>query len=185
MGTVNARDLTMRQGCSGWARFWLAQARENREAGNRDGATRCVALARYATQRLRSAVKWRYAESPYSRTLGTIWLCMCCMLIAANGECCDSPEHGGDGCEPLSLIDPCEQLTLGLTAEEHHEDCPNHGEWQGEECGCERVEFRTTSCEGCGSYLHGERNAAMLWDASARRIDLPIEYVTVENGAIQ
>lgn len=52
-----------------------------------------------------------------------MWVCLCCMLTHANGECCSSDEHGGDGVKPLSEVDFAGgfSVTMGLLAEEHHE----------------------------------------------------------------
>lgn len=100
-----------------------------------------------------------------SKVLGTIWVCQCCMLTHANGECCADDQHGGDGREPLSLIGAGESVTLGMSAEEHADGCTedvrnNHG------CDCERREFSWSSCDGCGSVLGGDRFALTLWDDS-------------------
>ena len=96
--------------------------------------------------------------------LGTIWVCQDCMLHEANGECGGC--HGDDGHdkEPLGAIKYPEHLTLGLTWSEHHEECENRlaSEWRGE-CNCERDAYSTSRCEGCGSYLHGERHGMTLW----------------------
>lgn len=92
-----------------------------------------------------------------SENLGTIWVCGCCMLTAANGECCGDDEHGGDGCEPWgNLLDDC-RVTMGMMRDEH-------GEWcDGDECDCESNTYSTSQCEGCGSWLHGGRYAFTLW----------------------
>ncbi len=94
----------------------------------------------------------------------TIWLCQCCTMVLANGECCDDDTHGGDGCEPLSKIDT--EITLGLMAEEHDESCQVKitGEYSdNEECDCDRRSFSWSWCAGCNSKLGGERHAATLW----------------------
>lgn len=96
--------------------------------------------------------------------VGLIWVCVCCMLIHANGECCTDDTHGGDSREPLSKITDGYSITAGLLRKEHSEDCPNREE-SGEdvECDCDKREFSQSQCEGCGSYLHGTRYAATLW----------------------
>lgn len=98
---------------------------------------------------------------------GTIWVCVCCMLSHANGECCADDQHGGDGIEPLSSIEAPFTVTMGMTYEEHAEDClframgrdaPNDYE-----CECETNTCGRSQCEGCGSWLYGERHAFTLW----------------------
>ena len=85
--------------------------------------------------------------------IDVMWVCQCCMLCHANGECCD----GGHDREPLNRIEPGESVTMGLASEEHSEYCT------GDECDCERIEFSTYPCEGCGTSLHGDRYAFTLW----------------------
>lgn len=102
-----------------------------------------------------------------SKNLGTIWVCQCCMLTHANGECCSDEQHGGDGIEPLSGIEPPYSVTMGMVTEEHSEDCAvritgEHSD--NEECDCDRNTFSTSQCDGCGSWLHGERHAMTLWE---------------------
>jgi len=97
--------------------------------------------------------------------LGTVWVCQCCALSHANGECCADDTHGGDGIAPWSLVDDARySVTAGLLWEEHHEECPNHqaGEWV-DECDCEDLGFSWSSCDGCGSTLGGTRRAHALW----------------------
>jgi hypothetical protein len=101
------------------------------------------------------------------KNLGTIWVCQDCMLHDANGECggCHD-EDGHEGGEPLSSIGDGFHVTMGLAWDEHAEDCQNRAEheWRGE-CDCETNTFSTSQCEGCGSYLHGERHAMTLWES--------------------
>lgn len=105
---------------------------------------------------------------------GTIWVCQCCMLAHANGECCANDEHGGDGCEPLSAIETPFHVAMGMVHKEHAEEClwrelasrsPQQGDpaLDGYECECETNTYSTSQCEGCGSYLHGERHAMTLF----------------------
>lgn len=100
-------------------------------------------------------------------TLGTIWVCQCCMLIHANGECCSDDVHGGDSREPLSAIGDGVSVTAGMLWSEHADDCPNRAaeSWVAE-CDCERMTFTWSGCEGCGSTLGGERHALTLWSES-------------------
>jgi hypothetical protein len=100
-----------------------------------------------------------------SENYGTIWVCIDCMLHHANGECggCHDDEHGHDE-EPLSSIGDDFSVTMGMSWDDHAEDCQNRieGEWRGE-CDCETDTYSTSQCKGCGSYLHGERHAMTLW----------------------
>lgn len=101
-----------------------------------------------------------------SRHLGIIWVCQCCMLIHANGECCADDDHGGDGVEPWAAKPDDYSVTMGLLASEHHKDCDvyKEGGWPvNYECDCERIEFSSSSCEGCGSRLAGSRYAFAYW----------------------
>jgi hypothetical protein len=77
------------------------------------------------------------------------------MLTQANGEHCGDTHH-----EPWTLFEGVDtvEITMGLLAEEHAEDCGR------EDCDCERDTFSSTSCEGCGSKLAGERHAFTMWD---------------------
>lgn len=97
---------------------------------------------------------------------GTIWVCQCCMLSHAYGECCPDGSHGGDGIAPWSAIDFARfGVAMGLPPEEHAEDCEVRitGEQTGnEECECDRDTFSRSRCDGCGSYLHGSRYAFSL-----------------------
>lgn len=98
-----------------------------------------------------------------SELLGTIWVCVDCMLVHANGEC--DPERPEDLPAPLSRIGEGFSITMGLLAEEHDEECPvcitrDHN---AVECDCEREIFATYPCRGCGDSHHGERHAMALW----------------------
>ncbi len=92
----------------------------------------------------------------------TVWACIDCTLMHANGETGELP----DGCVPLSEVRDDEQVTMGLTEEEHHEDCT---EWDRSEgnCDCDRISFTWQSCELCTCRLGGERQAFTLWRKKA------------------
>ena len=98
-------------------------------------------------------------------TYGTIWVCQDCMLHHANGECGGC--HEGHDAEPLSAIEAPFTVAMGMAYEEHAEDClfrTMGGDAPGDyECDCETNTFSTSQCEGCGSYLHGERHAMTLF----------------------
>ena len=86
-----------------------------------------------------------------------IWVCVCCMLMHANGECCSDDVHGGDGIKPWALLTSDAEISMGMVSEEHASGCDR------EECDCERDTFSTAMCGGCGSWLAGERHAFTLW----------------------
>jgi len=101
--------------------------------------------------------------------LGTIWVCVGCLMMEANGE---NIGDGGDGIQPLAIIEPPYFLTLGMGWEDHATDClifkdKNRGNVAnikgGYECECETNTFSKSQCEGCGSFLAGERHAMTLW----------------------
>lgn len=89
---------------------------------------------------------------------GVIWVCQCCVLTHANGECCSNEQHGGDGAEPLNRIEAPYRITMGMMEDEHDSACVDFSA-----CGCAENSYSTSQCEGCGSYLHGERHAMTLW----------------------
>lgn len=98
----------------------------------------------------------------------TMWVCQCCMFTHANGECCDSDEHGGDGREPLSQVASYEQVTSGLPSSEHEDDClQRRVRWADlpgdDECECETDTFSWSTCGGCGSTLGGTRHAMTVF----------------------
>lgn len=93
---------------------------------------------------------------------GTIWVCQDCMLHHANGECggCHDDENGHDE-EPLSKIDGEFHVAMGTTQEEH--SCGRQDDEYFGECDCETDTYSTSQCEGCGTYLHGERHGMTLF----------------------
>jgi len=98
---------------------------------------------------------------------GTIWVCQCCMLQHANGECCPDDEHGGDHRAPWSAIDSTRfRAWSGLAHDEHAEDCLTRIQGANRpgdyECECELESFSRRQCGGCGSWLAGERYAFWL-----------------------
>lgn len=94
----------------------------------------------------------------------TIWVCVDCMLHHANGECGGCHNDYGHDREPLSSIGEEFHAAMGLAWDGHSEDCHNRieSEWRGE-CDCEMDTYSTSQCEGCGSWLHGERHAMTLF----------------------
>jgi hypothetical protein len=106
-------------------------------------------------------------EAIMTENYGTIWVCVCCIFMHANGECCSLADAGhSDGCEPLSAIEAPFTVAMGMAYDEHAEDCETriqNGAPADYECDCETNTYSTSQCEGCGSYLHGERHAMTLF----------------------
>ncbi len=89
---------------------------------------------------------------------GTIDLCQCCMLCAANGECCAEPHDD----EPLSKITRPYSITFGLLEDEHSDRCTPADREAG--CDCDSLGFCDWNrCGGCGSSLAGDRWRLTLW----------------------
>jgi ribosomal protein L37AE/L43A len=102
-----------------------------------------------------------------AKNLGTIWVCRDCMLHHANGECgdCHDDDYGHDR-EPWSHLDGNETVTMDSV---EHDD------------------YSRSSCDGCGSYLHGERHSFTLWRESTYKVrrffrDDPQKDFTVKSG---
>lgn len=114
---------------------------------------------------------------------GTIWVCLSCMGHHANGDCGDCylseagmPDKHDE--EPLSKIELPYNVSMGMAWEDHNDECltfiinslkATHPDirWPevpGDyECACDEIDFSHSQCEGCGSYLHGERYAMTLF----------------------
>lgn len=107
-----------------------------------------------------------------------MWVCVDCAHHHANGECGSCHSEEGHDCEPLSKLADYD-LTMGLLASEHYDGClvykldelkRDHPdlEWPDApgdyECDCHRQTYSTSECEGCGSWLHGEREALTAWE---------------------
>lgn len=59
---------------------------------------------------------------------------------------------------------PSADAFTGDSRESQHHDPADHV--GPDECDCERQEFSRWQCDGCGSYLHGSREAVTGWVAS-------------------
>lgn len=102
----------------------------------------------------------------------TVWVCVDCYFAH---EGVSSDERGEDyPADVLSLISDSADVTSGLLAEEHAEDCPvfpvladgSRGGFNGSaECECECRDFSWSRCDGCGSTLGGSRHALTVWEA--------------------
>jgi len=113
-----------------------------------------------------------------------LWVCVCCMLAAENGECCERHAET-DGGPYVVEIHPDARFYASADAVTvpgtwtlwegtdghaamggvHAEGCPNgpDSDTRGEcDCDCETIEFSRASCDGCGSTLHGTRHA-FVW----------------------
>ena len=80
--------------------------------------------------------------------VGHISVCGCCMLMHANGECCDQPHGTDDYPEPLSDLTADQHITVTLA--------------DGDE-----GYFSWGRCGSCGSRLGGTRFDACLWESVA------------------
>jgi len=112
-----------------------------------------------------------YAKYPLSqpKPLDDWWVCDCCLFAReGDGDGCDG--NGGCAGKPWARLIAGQAesrdsgheytVTYGLLAEEH--SCG----WDGgpkDDCDCERRDFVTRSCDGCGSPEHGTRHAYTLW----------------------
>ncbi len=93
-------------------------------------------------------------------SLGTVWVCDCCLFAReGDGDGCDG--NGGCQGEPWKSIADGHSVTFGMFSEEHA--CGREDGATVEECDCERRTFSWSSCEGCGSGLGGSRHAYTLW----------------------
>lgn len=90
----------------------------------------------------------------------TISVCQDCLHEHANGE--HDPDRPTDLPEPLSAIPAGYSVCLGMDYSEHADDCTEETRAQ-DGCECENLGFRTTSCDGCGDWHHGDRYAMTLW----------------------
>jgi hypothetical protein len=92
-----------------------------------------------------------------------IRVCIDCLLMLANGEA--TADRPTDEPEPLALW-----MGYGydvVPGGEHAEDCPNRDSLTRDvDCDCDDKGFTQSSCEGCGSHLHGDRYAATVFAAS-------------------
>lgn len=70
-----------------------------------------------------------------------LWVCLCCMLTHANGECCS--DHPADEPQPWTLW---ERETHRLAMGDDSDD------------------YATGVCNGCGTTLHGPRWEFVAFD---------------------
>lgn len=102
-------------------------------------------------------------------SLGTIWVCETCMFIHANGVDLRYDSLHGMEYDPETNPSPepepwgrmPEYAAMGMYYEEH--ECGKTDENRDFECDCETREFSRSSCDGCGSTLHGTRHAFTMF----------------------
>lgn len=114
-------------------------------------------------------------------TYGTIWVCVSCLHHHANGECGDCHDDNGHDKEPLSQVELPFTVVMGVSWDSHDDECLTYIlsdlrerfpdiEWPSipgdYECDCETDTFSQSRCDGCGSYLHGERHGMTLFKTS-------------------
>lgn len=88
-----------------------------------------------------------------------LWVCVDCLMLAANGETPDGLSEDQTEEWLASLSDDFNGGTTGLTRENHASDCAP----DDYDCGCEQ-EFSWSQCDGCGSSLGGERHGmTVMW----------------------
>lgn len=96
------------------------------------------------------------------------WICIHCYIHLVNGDC-TQPENchpvqcwalHPDVDHPLYLFRGM-PVTPGMLDSEH--ECGRENGEEVDECDCERREFSTSTCDGCNSSLHGEREAVTGW----------------------
>lgn len=133
----------------------MMNAYVSRMHGNLRGAARWLDTA--AEIRREAWKPWDYER--------LVWVCGCCMLTLANGECCADDTHNGDYIEPLSLMLPEDSWAMGGY---HSDNCTPEDRDEG--CGCDTREFETRSCRGCGSQLHGSRYAVTVFVNDRRNV---------------
>jgi len=86
---------------------------------------------------------------------GTLWVCINCATMHANGEGSVDPDPNEP--EPWAR-EPETDVTMGLLRSEHDDGCDPESE-----CSCEHREFSWAQCDGCGSTLGGSREAFTWW----------------------
>jgi len=91
------------------------------------------------------------------------WVCVDCYFTHHGVFEVDA--HGTPDREPLSLIDEAAEVTAGMVFDEH--ECGRENGEEIDECDCERIEFSSSSCDGCGSHLAGSREALTVWTLAA------------------
>jgi len=109
------------------------------------------------------------------KNLGTYWVDDNCMFAHANGVDLryesdwgmdyDPDDNPSPEPEPWSLLKLNQSPAMGMGWEDHNEECHvflTEGA-DRDECDCETRDFSTSSCDGCGNYIHGTRHAMTVF----------------------
>lgn len=89
----------------------------------------------------------------------TQWVCVDCFVLLVNGEISPDCENADD---LLTKFDGF-RAASGMGSNEHAEKCREmmqSGDYF--DCSCEYDTYSTSQCDGCGSWLHGERHAVTI-----------------------
>lgn len=114
----------------------------------------------------------------------TLWVCTDCYMVHCNGESENMEPDAPTPWEAFFERGNVGELTAGLLAEEHHEDCDYRNSMAAKETAetfnvdvaensevfdcnldCEHDDFSWQRCGGCGSTLGGTRDAVTFWPA--------------------
>lgn len=87
-----------------------------------------------------------------------ISVCLTCMIAHANGE--DIREENSKEPEPFALFHG--QISRLAMGGEHNENCTEEDRAEG--CDCEDLGFSWHRCDGCGSFLGGDRFRFTVFD---------------------
>jgi hypothetical protein len=95
-------------------------------------------------------------------SLGELTVCDVCMFAHANGVDLRHESDSGNPEDPAPwALDQAIDVTMGRLSENHA--CGRSETTEAFDCDCERIEFTTTSCEGCGQTDHGTRHYFTWW----------------------
>jgi hypothetical protein len=111
------------------------------------------------------------SEEPEPATAqGVLWVCVDCHQAAHGIDEHERGEPYPTDPRPWALWLDRDDMTYlevapGMLAEEHAEDCDTRKGTASDdyECECEHATFSPNPCDGCGSPLAGEREAATWW----------------------
>lgn len=109
-----------------------------------------------------------------ARRLGTyseVKICSCCMLLLANGECCDGSDDDVPCGTPERLAAyvmsgtsaGTHYITLGTVTDDCEHNLRDDAQADAHTENCERFGFSWDPCDTCGSNLGGDRYAATVW----------------------
>lgn len=86
----------------------------------------------------------------------TQWVCVDCFVLLVNGDVSPDCENAD------ALLSKFEgyRAMPGMRSEEHC--CAEFPDPRPDECDCDTDPYSRSQCDGCGSYLHGERHAVTI-----------------------